>query len=256
MPLKLKRPLAFIDIEATGMNVPKDHIVEIAVLKVWPSGEKSTYSWLLNPGKKMSDEIIAIHGITNEAVEGKPLFKEIAKELFDVLNDCDLAGYNAGRLDLPILVEEFMRCDIVFDLRRRKLVDVFRIFTLMEKRDLPAAYEFYCNKKLTDLHRAETDALATYEVFCAQLERYDNLEKDVEFLDEFTRDMDFVDTGRRMIYIKGEPHFNFGKHKGRKVTEVFAQEPQYYDWIMRGDFLLDTKQKVKEIRLMMKNAAR
>lgn len=253
MNLKLKRPLAFIDIEATGINVATDRIIEIAILKIMPENERVSKVFRVNPGMPIPAEVSLIHGIYDEDVVDLPFFKDVAQNIFEVLEDCDIAGYNSDRFDIPILLEEFYRLDMVFDCKNRKFIDVFRIFTLMEKRDLTSAYKFYCNKELINAHSAESDTTATYEVFAAQLQRYEQLATvDVDYLHDFTRDGDFVDFGRRMIYLNGEPCFNFGKHKGRRVADVLKQEPQYYDWIMKNDFLLDTKQKLKEIRLMMK----
>ena len=174
-------------------------------------------------------------------------------EILEFFGDADVAGYNSNRFDVPMLVEELLRSDLVFDTKNRRFVDVFKIFTSMERRDLEAAYKFYCDKDLTNAHSAEADIDATYEVLLAQLDRYEDLSNEISDLHEISKEGDFVDLGRRMIYIDDVPHFNFGKYKGRKVTEVLHREPQYYEWIMRSEFMLDTKQKLKEIKLLMKS---
>ena len=252
MSIIVKRPLAFIDIEATGNSVSKDRIVEIAILKLMPEGEKEMKTWRMNPGIPIPPEIVKIHRITDEDVRHLPPFKAIAKELNEYLDNCDIAGYNSDRFDIPILVEEFLREEIIFDTKSRKFIDVFRIFALMEKRDLTSAYKFYCDKDHINAHSAEADITATYEVLCAQLQKYNNLQNDIDYLHDFTREDDYIDFARRMVMRNGKPCFNFGKHKGKKISDVLKEEPQYYDWIQKGDFPLDTKQKLKEIRLMMK----
>lgn len=253
MTLKLTKPLIVFDIESTGINVASDRIIEIAILKILPDQSQEIKKYIFNPGIPIPPESTEIHGFKDEDVKDCPPFSEKAQEISDFLSDSDIAGYNSNRFDVPIIVEEFLRSEILFDTKNRKFIDVFRIFTFMEKRDLTSAYKFYCGKELMKAHSAEMDVMATYEVLLSQLDRYDNLQNDVPFLHDFSKDGDFVDLGRRMIYINGEPHFNFGKHKGKKVTEVLVSEPQYYNWIMKSDFLMETKQKLKEIRLMMKN---
>ena len=166
--------------------------------------------------------------------------------------DSDLAGFNSDRFDIPLLVEEFYRAGIEFGVDDRNSVDVFKIFQKMERRDLSAAYKFYCDKELVNAHSAEADIKATYEVLMAQLERYDELKNDVEFLSEFSSDGEFVDLARRMVYVNGKETFNFGKHKGRSVADVLKREPQYYDWIMNNEFPRDTKQKLKAIKENLK----
>lgn len=253
MSLKIKKPIAFIDIEATGINVATERIVEIAMLKLNVDGSKELLTKRMDPGMPIPPEASMIHGIYDEDVKGLPKFRQLAGEINEFLENCDLAGYNSNRFDIPILVEEFLRADILFDTKQRKFIDVFRIFTLMEKRDLTSAYKFYCEKELENAHSAEADITATFEVLEAQLSRYPTkLQNNVDFLHDFTQDGDFVDFGRRMIMKDGEPVFNFGKHKGRKVKDVLDREPQYYDWIMKSDFMLHTKQKLKEIKLMYK----
>ncbi len=245
--LALDRPLAFIDLETTGTNIAKDHIVEIAIVKVMPDGSTQSKNKRINPGIPIPEETTKIHGISDEDVRDCPVFKEVANEIRQFIGDSDLAGYNSDRFDIPLLVEEFLRAGLDFEMKDRRQIDVQTIFHQMEKRTLGAAYQFYCNRDLTDAHAAEADARATYEILEAQLNHYDNLKEDVDSLSKFTTRDDFVDYGRRIVRRKGVEVFNFGKYKGQPVREVLKKEPQYYDWIMRSDFLLHTKQKLSEI---------
>jgi DNA polymerase III subunit epsilon len=247
MVLQLKRPLAFIDLETTGTNIASDRIVEIAIVKIMPDGSSHSKIKRLNPGMSIPPESTAIHGIGNEDVKDCSTFKEVANELRQFLDNCDIAGYNSNRFDIPLLAEEFLRAGLTFDTANRRFIDVQKIFHLMEKRTLAAAYKFYCNKSLDNAHSAEADAQATYEVLEAQIEKYAELKNDVDSLAEFTREDDYVDLARRIIIEKGVEVFNFGKHKGRPVRVVLKEEPQYYDWIMKSDFTLNTKQKLTEI---------
>ncbi|NLR79757.1 3'-5' exonuclease [Chitinophaga eiseniae] len=245
--LLLKRPLAVIDLETTGTNVASDRIIEIAIIKVFP--DKTTQSKVkrINPGMPIPAGSTAIHGIRDEDVKDAPTFKQAAHELKQFMDNCDLAGYNSNRFDIPLLVEEFLRASVEFDISKRKFVDVQRIFHLMEKRTLAAAYKFYCDKQLENAHSAEADALATYEILEAQLGRYEHLQQDVDALAEFTKEEDYIDFARRLVMQGGQEVFNFGKYKGRSVREVLKAEPQYYDWMMKADFPLNTKQKLSEI---------
>jgi DNA polymerase III subunit epsilon len=245
--LLLKRPLAVIDLETTGTNVASDRIIEIAIIKVFP--DKTTQSKVkrINPGMPIPAGSTAIHGIKDEDVKDAPTFKQAAHELKQFMDNCDLAGYNSNRFDIPLLVEEFLRAEIEFDVSKRKFVDVQRIFHLMEKRTLGAAYKFYCDKTLENAHSAEADALATYEILEAQLGRYEQLQEDIESLADFTKEEDYIDFARRLVMQGGNEVFNFGKYKGRSVREVLKAEPQYYDWMMKADFPLNTKQKLSEI---------
>lgn len=245
--LLLKRPLAVIDLETTGTNVASDRIIEIAIIKVFP--DKTTQSKVkrINPGMPIPAGSTAIHGIKDDDVKDAPTFKQAAHELKQFMDNCDLAGYNSNRFDIPLLVEEFLRASIEFDISKRKFVDVQRIFHLMEKRTLAAAYKFYCDKQLENAHSAEADALATYEILEAQLGRYEHLQQDVDALAEFTKEEDYIDFARRLVMQGGQEVFNFGKYKGRSVREVLKAEPQYYDWMMKADFPLNTKQKLSEI---------
>lgn len=246
--LQLTRPLAFIDLETTGTNVATDRIIEIAVIKVMPDKSVINKTKRINPGIPIPAATTAIHGITDEDVKDAPTFKQVANEYKQFLENCDIAGYNSNRFDVPLLVEEFLRLDLNFDIKSRKFVDVQKIFHLMEKRTLSAAYKFYCDKDLENAHSAEADAIATYEILEAQLTRYEQqLKPEVEALATFTKEDDYVDFARRMTIQNGVELFNFGKYKGRPVRDVLKIEPQYYDWMMKADFPLNTKQKLTEI---------
>jgi DNA polymerase-3 subunit epsilon len=247
MALQLKRPLAFIDLETTGMNLSTDRIVEIAIIKVLPDGTKIVKQKLLNPEMPISKASAEIHGITNEKIKDAPTFKQVANELKQFIDDADLSGYNSNRFDIPLLMEEFLRAGINIDMTNRRMVDVQHIFHMMEKRTLGAAYKFYCAKELLEAHSAEADATATWEILEAQLTRYEHLGDTLDTILQFTGEEKFVDFARRFIMDNDVEVFNFGKHKGRPVTEVLKAEPQYYDWMMKGDFPLHTKQKLTEI---------
>jgi DNA polymerase-3 subunit epsilon len=245
--LLLKRPLAVIDLETTGTNVATDRIIEIAIIKVFP--DKTTQSKVkrIHPGMPIPPSSTAIHGISDEDIKDCPTFKQAANEIRQFMENCDIAGYNSNRFDIPLLVEEFLRTGLELDVKDRKFVDVQKIFHLMEKRTLAAAYKFYCDKNLENAHSAEADALATYEILEAQLLRYDQLQSEVEHLADFTKEDEYVDFARRMVMQNGAEVFNFGKYKGRAVKDVLKIEPQYYDWMMKADFPLNTKQKLTEI---------
>ena len=246
--LQLKKPLAVIDIEATGTNVSVDRIVEIAIVKLLPDGNRSVKRKIINPQIPIPQVCIDMHGITNEMVKDAPVFKQVAQEIKQSLDGCDLACYNAYRLDIPMLVEEFLRADVEFDMKNRKVIDVQKIFHQMEQRTLSAAYKFYCQKNLDGAHGAEVDAAATAEILYAQLERYPQLGNNVDSIIKLVGDDSIIDFARRFIYDdKGVEVFNFGKHKGRPVTDVLKAEPQYYDWMMKGEFPMNTKQKLTEI---------
>ena len=251
MKLNLKRPIIFFDLETTGVNVTADRIVELCYIKVLPNGNEESKTMRINPEVPIPAHATAVHGITNEDVKDCPTFKEISKELEQTFRDSDLAGFNSNKFDVPLLVEEFLRSGINIDLRKTKLVDVQNIFHKMERRTLVAAYKFYCDKDLEDAHSAMADTRATLEVLEAQLDRYpEELNNDVEFLSEFstmTRNVDFA--GRIVLNEKDEEVFNFGKFKGRKVSDVLRIEPGYYSWMMQGDFALNTKQVLTQIRL-------
>ncbi len=245
--LQLERPIAFFDLETTGTDPVKDRIVEIAVVKLMPDHSRISWVKRINPGMPIPPSSSAIHGIYDDDVKDAPTFKMVAHELKQFLHNCDLAGYNSNKFDIPVLAEEFLRCNIPADFKSRKFVDVQQVFFKKEARTLSAAYSFYCNKQLENAHSAEADVLATMDVLEAQLERYADLHKNVHFLHDYTGGDDFVDYARRIVIKDGIPVFNFGKHKGLPVEEVFRKEPQYYDWMMNADFSLHTKQTISEI---------
>jgi len=250
MRLNLKNPIIFFDLETTGINIASDRIVEIAYLKVDVNGNESMKTMRVNPQMPIPEKVTAIHGISDEDVKEAPTFNEIARSLAKDFEGCDLAGYNSVRFDIPILAEEFLRAGVDIDLKRRKFVDVQVIFMKMEPRTLTAAYKFFAGKELTDAHSAEADTLATYEVLQAQLDRYSNLENDVGKLAEFSAHNRNVDFAGRIIYDDQDVEvFNFGKYKGKPVTEVLAQDPGYYGWMMNGDFPLYTKKVLTSIKL-------
>lgn len=263
MELNLKRPIAFIDLETTGIKVATDRIVEISIVKILSNGQKEIKTRRINPEIPIPAETSAIHGIFDEDVKDEPTFRQLAKGLFEFLNNCDLAGYNSNKFDIPLLVEEFLRADIDFDIENRKLVDVQNIFHKMEQRTLVAAYKFYCGKDLENAHSAEADTLATYEVLLAQLDKYKGVEfkdkdgtlsfpivNDVNALADFSQVNNSVDLIGFIIYNDdGEEIINFGKHKGKLVSEIFKTEPSYYDWMMKGDFPLSTKRVITKLKL-------
>lgn len=247
MALQLSRPIAFIDLETTGVNLATDRIIEIAIVKILNDKTKQVKHFYINPEMPVPPGSTAIHGITDEQLKDAPTFKMVANELKQFLDNCDLSGYNSNRFDIPLLVEEFLRVNIDFDITGRKMVDVQTIFHMMEKRNLSAAYKFYCQKELVDAHSAEADATATWEILESQLVRYTHLGETLETILQFTGQEEIVDFAKRMVMQDGVEVFNFGKHKGRPVEEVLRTERQYYDWIMKGDFPLHTKKKLTEI---------
>ena len=250
MELKLKRPVVFLDLETTGINIATDRIVEISLLKISPNGKEQWMTHRVNPEMPIPPKVTAIHGISDSDVADAPTFREIAKNLAAFLEGCDLAGYNAIKFDIPVLAEEFLRTNTDFNFRKRKYVDVQVIFYKKEQRTLAAALQFYCKKELENAHSAKADTAATYEVLKAQLDRYNDLENDIEKLAEFSafnNNADFA--GRIIIDENGVEIFNFGKHKGRPVEVVFKEEPAYYSWMMNGDFPLYTKKVLTEIKL-------
>ena len=250
MNLNLKRPIVFFDLETTGIDLSRDRIVEISLVKISPNGDQELKTRRINPEMPIPPEATAIHGITDDDVKDCPRFKEIAKSLAQYIEGCDLGGYNSNKFDIPMLVEEFLRADVDVDLKKRKFIDVQNIFHKMEQRTLIAAYKFYCGKDLENAHSAEADIMATYEVLQAQLDRYPELQNDVDFLAGFSERGKSADYAGRIIYNdKGQEVFAFGKHKGRVVEEVFREEPSYYAWMMNGDFPRYTKKVIMEIRL-------
>lgn len=266
MNLKLRNPLAFFDLETTGINIAQDRIVEIAVLKVMPNGDQTKYVEKINPTIPIPIESSLIHGIYDEDIKDKPTFKQIAKNLAKMLEGADLAGFNIIRFDVPLLVEEFLRAGVEFDISKRKFIDSQRIYHMMEPRNLSAAYKFYCKKKLEDAHTAEADTIASFEVLDAQVAMYENVaiqdkngkeyipvQNDMKALHELTAGAT-VDFATRMVYNdKGVVVFNFGKYKDQAVLDVLKKDPSYYDWMMKGDFSLNTKQKLTEIKLSQFN---
>ncbi len=252
--LQLIRPLAIIDLETTGINLGSDRIVEIAIVKIMQDGKKIVKRKLINPEMPIPQASTDIHGITNEMVRDAPTFKQAGNELKQFLDNCDLAGYNSNRFDIPMLVEEFLRVGMEFEGKGRKLLDVQKIFHMMEQRTLSAAYRFYCNKELEGAHGAEADASATWEVLEAQVVKYPQLGTNIETILKCIGEEPVVDFARRFTLENGVEVFNFGKHKGRSVADILKAEPQYYDWMMKGDFPLHTKQKLTEIfnRTMLK----
>jgi DNA polymerase-3 subunit epsilon len=254
--LQLTRPIAFIDLETTGVSLSTDRIVEIAVIKLLPDGSRQVKRKLINPQMPIPKASSDIHGITDDMIKDAPTFKQVANEVKMFIDGCDLGGYNSNRFDIPILMEEFLRVGLDVDLSKRKMVDVQHIFYTMEPRTLSAAYKFFCEKELVDAHSAEADVSATIDVFLAQLEKYKNLGNTVESVLGVIGEEKIVDYARRFGYDdKGVEVFNFGKYKGRSVSDVLKAEPQYYDWMMRGDFPLHTKQKLTEIfnKALLKN---
>jgi DNA polymerase III subunit epsilon len=252
--LQLTKPLAFIDLETTGVNLGSDRIVEIAIVKILTDGSRSVKRKLINPLMPIPKASSEVHGITDEMVKDAPTFKAAAQELKQMLDGCDIAGYNSNRFDIPLLMEEFLRADIEFEMKGRRLVDVQNIFHKMEQRTLSAAYKFYCNKNLEGAHGAEVDASATHEILEAQVLRYPNLGNSVDTIIKAIGEEVIVDFARRFVMENGTEVFNFGKHKGRAVSDVLKAEPQYYDWMLKGDFPQHTKLKLREIytRTMLK----
>jgi DNA polymerase-3 subunit epsilon len=250
LDLNLKRPLVFIDLETTGINVASDRIVEISVLKISPNGKEEWMTTRVNPEMPIPHKTTAIHGIKDEDVKSSPTFREIGKNLASFLEGCDLAGYNAIKFDIPVLAEEFLRVNIDFNFKKRRYVDVQVIFHKKEQRTLSAAYQFYCKKDLEGAHGSRADTAATFEVLKSQLDKYKDLENDVEKLADFSSFNTNVDfAGRIIVDENGIEVFNFGKHKGKAIETVFSQEPAYYSWMMNGDFPLYTKKVLTEIKL-------
>jgi DNA polymerase-3 subunit epsilon len=262
MKLNLRTPIAFFDLEATGTNVGTDRIVEISIVKLHPDESREIYTRRVNPGIPIPLEASLIHGIYDKDVKHEPSFKDIAREIHQFIGTADLGGFNVLKYDIPLLVEEFLRAGIDFDLDHRNLLDAQKIFFLMEKRNLSSAYKFYCNRTLENAHSAEADTLATLDVFLSQVERYQG--EEIEDLQGkkvgiFTNDMrkihemvneKMVDLAGRFVFnSQGQEIFNFGKHKGKTIEQALKEEPGYYEWMMRGDFPLDTKRKLTQVKL-------
>lgn len=254
MKLKLERPLVFFDLETTGTNILRDRIVEISAIKVYPDGERTEKTRRLNPEMHIPEEATAVHHITDDMVAEEPTFRQVAKSLYEFFEDCDIAGFNSNKFDVPLLVEEFARVGINFDVTDRKFIDVQNIFHKMEQRTLVAAYKFYCGKDLTDAHSANADTLATLEVLESQIERYPELENNVDYLSEFSSGGRTLDLAGRIVLNEHDtPVFNFGKHKGRAVEDVLRREPSFYNWIMQGEFPKNTKDVLTRLRFKYLN---
>ncbi|GEP50565.1 DNA polymerase III subunit epsilon [Flavobacterium noncentrifugens] len=254
MELKLNKPICFFDLETTGIEVAKDRIVEISIFKVFPNGNKESKTWLVNPEMPIPAVTTAVHGITNEKVANEPTFKELAQQVYNMIKDSDLGGFNSDRFDIPLLAEELLRAGVDFDMKSRVSVDVQTIFHKMEERTLGAALKFYCGKPLENAHSAEADTMATYEILKAQLDRYPDLENDMKSLSEFTTRKRSADFAGFIGYDKDENEiFTFGKHKGAKVETVFDNEPGYFGWIQNADFPLYTKKVLTAIKLRKLN---
>jgi len=250
MELKLNRPICFFDLETTGIDVARDRIVEISILKVFPNGNKESKTWLVNPTIPIPPQSTEIHGISNEKVANEPTFKELASQVYQMIKDSDLAGFNSDRFDIPLLAEELLRAEVDFDMKNRVSVDIQTIFHKKEERTLSAAYKFYCNASLENAHSAEADTNATYEILKAQLDRYEDLENDMKILAEYTTRKKSVDFAGFIAYNnEGKEIFTFGKHKGALVDDVLEREPGYFGWIQNADFPLYTKKVLTAIKL-------
>jgi DNA polymerase-3 subunit epsilon len=249
LELKLTRPIVFLDLETTGINVSSDRIVELALLKVTPDGAEEWMTAKVNPEIPIPPKSTAIHGISDDDVKDSPVFRDIADDIVVFMEGADIAGYNAIKFDIPVLAEEFLRAGTDFDIRKRRYVDIQVIFHKKEQRTLSAAYTFYCRKELENAHSSEADTAATYEILKAQLDRYTDLENDIEKLARFSAYNNNVDFAGRIILDENDAEiFNFGKHKGKTVEKVFRDDPSYYSWMMSGDFSLDTKKVITELR--------
>ena len=254
MKINLVRPICFFDLETTGINISKDRIVEISVLKIFPNGNKESKTWLVNPKIPIPNEVSNIHGITDDMVVNEPSFDSIGVYVKEMIDKCDLGGFNSNKFDIPLLAEEFLRNEIDFNLENVKCIDVQNIFHKMEKRTLGAAYKFYCQKDLIDAHSSKADTLATFEVLEAQIEKYSELENDVDFLSDFSSRNKSVDLAGFIIYNKDNiPCFSFGKHKGKTVDFIIENEPGYLGWILNSDFPMYTKKILTKLRLSKLN---
>lgn len=278
MKLNLQKPLVIFDLETTGLDIVKDRIIQISYIKVFPDGREERGNYLVNPEKPIPDVVVQLTGISNEDVQGQPTFKEIAQTINKIFADSDIAGYNSNHFDVPLLAEEFLRANIDFDFSKRNMIDVQTIYHKMERRNLAAAYKFYCGRKMEEdftAHRADEDTEATYRVLQGELNMYTAerqeepervLQNDMKFLAEFSRMNNNVDFAGRIVWGElkdragknildkdGNPimteMFNFGKYKGTPVTTVLNIDPGYYSWIMQGDFTNNTKQVLTRIRL-------
>lgn len=250
MKLRLTRPIIFFDLETTGLNISTDRIVELSYLKVFPDGEEESRTMRFNPGIPISRQASEITGITDDDVKDKPRFAECAAQLADIFSGSDLAGYNSDKFDVPLLVEEFLRAGVAFDIDKAQRIDVQTIYHKKERRTLSAAYRFYCDKDLENAHSASADTRATYEVLQAQLDRYDDLRPEVGALAEYSKQTRNVDLAGRIVLDEHDNAvFNFGKYRGRRVLDVLRTDSGYYSWMMQGDFTQNTKQVLTRIRL-------
>lgn len=269
MKLNLQKPLVIFDLETTGLDLVKDRVIQLSYIKVYPDGKEVRGNELVNPEKTIPQEVIQLTGITNEDVKDKPTFKQIATKLCEVFTGSDIAGYNSNHFDVPLLAEEFLRAGIDFDFSKCRLIDVQTIFHKMERRNLAAAYKFYCGRKMDEdfeAHRADQDTEATYRVLLGELDMYTAekqeepervLQNDMQYLADFSKTNDNVDFAGRIIWadVRGRRTevFNFGKHKGVPVADVLRFDPGYYSWVLGGDFTYNTKQVLTRIRLREAN---
>lgn len=250
MNLILNKPLVIFDLETTGISTSKDRIVEIFMIKIMPNGDRIDYYSRFNPEIPISPQATAVHGISNEDVKDEPTFKQKSAEIHLFINQCDFAGFNSNKFDFPMLVEELYRAEIDFDISKCKFIDAQRIFHIMEPRNLAAAYKFYCNESLENAHSAKADTEATWNIIQAQLGKYENLENNIDYLHKFSGQSNFVDLAGRLIYNeKQQVVFNFGKHKGKTFETVMKEDPSYYEWMMKGEFALQTKKVITQLRL-------
>ena len=254
MSLILEKPIVFFDLETTGLQISTDRIVEISILKIFPNGNKESKTWLVNPTIPIPKETTEIHGITDEKVKNEPTFKDISKEIIELIDNCDLAGYNSNKFDIPLLAEEFIRCDIEFNMQNRNAIDVQNIFHKLEKRNLIAAYKFYCNKDLTNAHSAQADTKATYEILVSQLKKYTELENNINFLSEFSEIRGkLADLAGFIKYNeKGEEIFSFGKYRDNTLEKVWKDNPGYFSWIKQADFPKYTKNIIEDFIIRVK----
>lgn len=250
MKLQLNKPLIIFDLETTGINTSHDRIVELFMIRIETDGSRSDLYHRFNPGIPIPPEITAIHGISNEDIANEPSFKDKAHDINKFIGNCDFAGFNSNKFDFPMLVEEFYRAGIDFEVSKRKFIDAQKIFHLMEPRNLSAAYKFYCSKELNNAHSAKADTEATWEIIQSQLDKYTELEPNIEFLHKFSGQNNLADLAGRLVFNdKQEVVFNFGKHKGKRVQDVFKTDHGYYDWMMQGDFPLQTKKILTKLKL-------
>ena len=254
MILQLNKPIVFFDLETTGIKVAVDRIVEISILKIFPNGNKESKTWLVNPTVPIPEETTLIHGITNEKVVNEPTFSELSDDIYQLIENCDLAGFNSNKFDIPLLAEEFLRAGKEFNMKNRKAIDIQNIFHKLEQRTLIAAYKFYCDKELTNAHSAKADTNATYEILLAQLDKYSELENNIDFLSDFSeRGGKFADLAGFIRYNqKGEEVLSFGKYRDITLKQIWNDNPGYFSWIKQADFPLYTKNIMNNFATKMK----